>query len=302
MFYLRRVAAFFTALIAFFSALFNGGAGIYKQNHIFLDAPYGTHERQVYDLYLPKSASGETGLVLFLHPGGWVMGDKGSYRGDLPFWTEKGYAAAAMNYRFLSREDGVGMREILDDITAALAAMKKQAAKKGVALTKVVLAGGSAGAHLSLLYAYACRDEAPVEPAAAVSYCGPTMLWDEDFIFHNEFGNYDPAFMADLLSKLTKVEFTPETVEVALPALRIYSPITYVDENTVPTLLFHGMKDTVVPYRTAVALEETLTAYGVPHEMITYPESGHGLDDPACNEKARELFIQYVDAYLGAAA
>ena len=295
----RRIAAWFTALIAFFSAVFGGGAGIYRNNHVCLSLPYGAHERQVYDLYLPKSAEGETGLVLLLHAGGWVMGDKDAYRGELPFWTEKGYAAAAMNYRFLSREDGVGMREILDDITSALAAIKKEAAKKGVDITRVVLSGGSAGAHLSLLYAYSCMEEAPVKPVAAVSYCGPAVLWDEEFIFHNEFGNYDPAFMADLLSKLTKVEFTPETVDAALPALELYSPISHVNENTVPTLLFHGAKDTVVPYHTVAALEEKLTAYGVPHEMITYPESGHALDDPECSERARELFVRYVDTYLG---
>ena len=299
MLFFRRIAAFFAVLSAFISAVFSGGTEVYKKNYVYLDAPYGTHERQIYDMYLPKSAEGETGLVLFLHPGGWVAGDKDSYRGDFSFWTEKGYAAAAMNYRFLSREDGVGMREILDDITAALGAIKAEAAKKGADITKVVLAGGSAGAHLSLLYAYACQNEAPVKPVAAVSYCGPTMLWDEEFIFHNEFGNYDPAFLTDLLSKLTKVEFTPETVSVALPALEAYSPITYVDENTVPTLLFHGMKDTVVPYHTVAAMEEKLTQYGVPHEMISYPESGHALDDPACNDAARALFIQYVDTYLG---
>ena len=296
----KKIAAWFVTLFAFISAVFNGGAGIYKTNYVYLNEPYGTHARQIYDLYLPKSAKGETGLVLFLHPGGWVMGDKSGYRSDFPFWTEKGYAAAAMNYRFLSREDQVGMREILDDITSALAAIKDQAEKKGINITKVVLSGGSAGAHLSLLYAYSCQEEAPVKPVAAVSYCGPTMLWDEDFIFHNEFGNYDPAFLTDLLSKLTKVEFTPDTVDAAIPALELYSPITYVNADTVPTLLFYGMKDTVVPYHTAVALEEKLTQYGVPHEMVTYPESGHGLDDPACNEQARALFIQYVDTYLGA--
>ncbi|MBQ6066251.1 MAG: alpha/beta hydrolase [Clostridia bacterium] len=240
---LRKIAAWFTVLFAFFSAIFSGGAGLYKSNHFYLNEPYGAQERQIYDMYLPKSAKGETGLVLLLHAGGWVMGDKDAYRGELPFWTEKGYAAAAMNYRFLSREDGVGMREILDDITSALAAIKKQASKKGIDITKVVLSGGSAGAHLALLYAYSCMEEAPVKPVAAVSHCGPTMLWDEEFIFHNEFGNYDPAFMTDLLSKLTKVEFTPETVETALPALELYSPITHVNADTVPTLLFYGMQD-----------------------------------------------------------
>ena len=296
MFYLRRIAAFFTAIAAFFSALFGGGAALYKNNYIYLDAAYGRHERQVYDLYLPKSAKGETGLVLLIHGGAWIGGSKKSYRDELSFWAEKGYAAAAMNYRFLSREEGVGMRDILDDISAALQAIRSQAAKRGADITKTVLSGYSAGAHLSLLYAYACPNEAPVTPVAAVSYCGPTMLWDEEFIYNNAIG--DASYMADLLSMLTEVEFTPDTLDAAMPALRAYSPISYA-ENAVPTLLFHGVKDTIVPYHTVAALEEKLTRSGVTHEMVTYPESGHGLEDPACGEAARALFIQYVDTYLG---
>lgn len=296
----RKIAACFAVLIAFFCTLSSGKAQKYAQYHIWLNEPYGTHALETYDMYLPTSAKGETGLVLFVHSGGWISGSKNAYRHDFTFWADKGCAVAAIDYRLLSQAENVGMRDILDDITDALSAIKMTAAEKGADITKVVLSGSSAGGHLSLLYAYACQDEAPVKPVAAVSYCGPTMLWDDDFIFNNEFGNFDPAYMTGLLSMVTKVKITPDTVEAARPELEKYSPIAYVDEDTVPTLLFYGTEDTIVPYHTAVALEEKLTEYGVPHEMITYPESGHGLNDPECNKQARALFVQYVETYLGA--
>ena len=295
----NRIVAFISALIAVFSAFIHGNGDHYRKNYIYLDAAYGIHERQVFDMYLPKSADGNTGLILFLHPGGWVAGDKEVYQNELEYWSSQGYAAAAMNYRFISRDDKISMKDEMKDISLALAKMKKLASRKGIDLENVLLTGDSAGAHLALLYGYAMVDEAPIEPVAVVSYCGPTKLWDETFINHNSFGNFNPDFIADLLSALTGVDFTADNIEPALPALKLYSPITHVNENTVPTVLAYGVVDDCVPYSTGAELDAELTKYGVKHDFVTYPNSGHGLNnDPDCDALARSYFVEYVQKYL----
>ncbi len=81
---------------------------------IFLDEYYteAKTERQTYDLVFPKSASGELGLVLCIHGGGWVEGSKTAYTETLmQFVEERGYAAACMNYRYVSELSG--MRKFL---------------------------------------------------------------------------------------------------------------------------------------------------------------------------------------------
>jgi hypothetical protein len=50
-----------------------------KEDRVFLDQHYGSHERQVFDLWLPKSAK-KAPLVIYIHGGGFVMGSKDEIR------------------------------------------------------------------------------------------------------------------------------------------------------------------------------------------------------------------------------
>ena len=61
----------------------------------FYDLAYGDHERQIYDLALPAEGCG--GLILFLHGGAWIHGNKDYYRDEFDEWCGKGFAAAAIN-------------------------------------------------------------------------------------------------------------------------------------------------------------------------------------------------------------
>ena len=45
------------------------------------DEAYGEHERQKFDLAVPKDRSCH-GLILFIHGGAWIAGDKEGYRDD----------------------------------------------------------------------------------------------------------------------------------------------------------------------------------------------------------------------------
>ena len=50
-----------------------------RRGEVILDAKYGTHERQAFDLWLPKSLK-KTPLVVYIHGGGFVMGSKDEFR------------------------------------------------------------------------------------------------------------------------------------------------------------------------------------------------------------------------------
>ena len=93
--------------------------------------------------------------------------------------------------------------------------------------------------------------------------------------------------------------FTYEEKDKAKDALYAVSPIAYVDESTVPTIICHGMKDNVVPYSNALSIVEKLEQYGVAYDFISYSNSDHGLaNDPECAEKADKLIFEYADKYL----
>lgn len=291
----EKIIAFFMAIINFFMGLFGLGGQKYDCQ-TFFDMSYGTHERQIVDLFIPEGASGDLGLVLFIHGGAWIAGDKESYTGGMEYGaTSLGIATASVNYRYIS--DDVDILDILDDIDAALAEIKKKGNEVGVNINKVLLTGDSAGGHLSLLYAYARKDTAPVTPVAVVSNSGPTDLYDDNFYHNNALG--DTAAICDLMSKACGQKFTYETKESAKDALYSVSPVSYVRADCVPTVINHGNADSIVPFSNALTLDALLTQYGVEHVLNVYEGADHDLGkDDAAKERANELLFGYIDRFL----
>lgn len=291
----EKIIAFFMAIINFFLGLFGLG-GQEADCQKFFDMSYGIHERQVVDLFIPDDASGDLGLVLFIHGGAWIAGDKESYEGGMEYGaTELGIATASMNYRYISED--VDLLDVLDDIDAALAEIREKGNEVGVNINKVLLTGDSAGAHLSLLYAYARKNTAPVTPVAVVSNSGPTDLYDDNFYHNNALG--DKTVISDLMSKACGQKFTYETKESAKDALYSVSPVSYVSADCVPTVINHGNSDSIVPFSNALTLDALLTQYGVEHVLNVYEGADHDLGkDEAAKDRANELLFGYIDRFL----
>lgn len=295
-----RIKAFFAAIIMFFSVLFSGYGKYMTKDKIYLKQHYGEGERHGYVLALPKKFKGDTGLVICIHGGSWTVGDYTPYeRYVLELCKEKQVAAAAINYDYLSETTDAD--DILDDITQALRAIKKQGDAYGLNINRVIITGASAGAHLAMLYAYKMKDVSPVKPVAVVSFCGPADLkhpdfYSEDMELAKSMGG--PGKVYELISHLAGFDFTEENFDEAVPYLDACSPLTYVDGNTVPTIICHGEEDTVVPYENAVALDGKMTELGVEHVFVSFPDSGHACEDKASREKVFELADAYVDRFL----
>lgn len=260
----------------------------------FYDLAYGDHERQIYDLALPAEGCG--GLILFLHGGAWIHGNKDYYRDEFDEWCGKGFAAAAINYHYLAPD--AHMDTLIRDITAALGAIRAKAAECGVTLSRALLTGASAGGHLSLLYAYSMADEAPIRPVCVVDYCGPTLLTDEELLTGTP-SRYPPEEQwIELYSNLTGIPFRGENREEFLPELLRYSPVHYVSERTVPTIICHGQRDDVVPFSNATALRDALEANGVEYVFLPMPKAGHGLEQEEIFRESRMLFGMYAERFL----
>jgi dipeptidyl aminopeptidase/acylaminoacyl peptidase len=56
----------------------------------------------------------------------------------------------------------------------------------------------------------------------------------------------------------------------------LYSPLSYVGENTVPTVIFHGDRDKTVSVKQSHMLDKALTDKNVPHEFAILKNAGHG--------------------------
>lgn len=260
----------------------------------FEEVSYGTHERHTLNLYLPTGKE-SVGLVLMIHGGAWLGGDKSEFNSKLEELSKMGYAAAAVNYRYIS--DDVDLQDIMDDIQSAVDKIKSLGEENGTDINKMLLTGGSAGGHLSLLYAYSRDEVSAIKPSAVVSYCGPTDLSEDAYYFDNGLG--DENYVAQVLSWACGYDHTFETRALAKDALWEVSPLKYVDENTVPTVINHGMVDNIVPFSNAEKLRDALEKYGIKYDFNAYPNSGHGLYEDAENvATADRLFYEYIETYL----
>lgn len=266
----------------------------YEKYVKYTDVAYGDSARQKVDIAFPKGKTGEVGLILLIHGGGWRAGDKSGYEGSYDSWCgERGYVVAALNYRYAS--SNVHNEDILDDITLCLTKIKREGQARGVEIKKALLTGGSAGAHLSMQYAYTKANFAPIKPVAVASFAGPTDLLDENYYGDNPLVEEIIKMFTDLAG----VRFTAENLEIATPFLMQASPINYVTPSSAPTLICQGAKDEVVPKSNAESLAKKLAEKGVRHDLIIYPNSGHGLEsDPDCAALADELMAQYAAEYL----
>jgi arylformamidase len=106
---------------------------------------YGNAPLQNLDLWLPARA-GKAPLVVFVHGGGWSIGDKRTGTGakDAHF-TGNGYAYASINYRLVP---SVTPAEQADDVSAAIARLRRE---PGIDPDRIIVMGHSAGAHLAAL-------------------------------------------------------------------------------------------------------------------------------------------------------
>ena len=269
---------------------------------IFFKNEYYTseeNERHQYDLAFPKNASGDMGLVLCIHGGAWEEGRKDSYTNVLfQVCEEKGVAAACINYRYVSEK--VTFDGVLDDISSSLSAIKEKGQQYGINFNRVLLTGISAGGHLSLLYAYARKDTAPIKPACVVELCGPNDF--ENQLYYSADNSIDidhgAGHLRNIISNGIGFKIDMNDFDAARTAIKKYSPINYVDSQTVPTVFGHGEFDRIVPYQNAIDLDEKLTKYNIEHTFISFPNSGHGCEDKKSMSELMKLFFEYIDKYL----
>ena len=76
----------------------SGVTGMSEGILLFWDEAYGEHEKQRYDLALPRDHADRHGLILCVHGGAGIAGDKKSYAEEIEAWAGQGFAAAAVNY------------------------------------------------------------------------------------------------------------------------------------------------------------------------------------------------------------
>ncbi|HUK60699.1 MAG TPA: alpha/beta hydrolase [Stellaceae bacterium] len=116
------------------------------------NASYGGDPLQKLDLWRPvgKPAAGGAPIVLFVHGGGFVRGDKGDYDNIPAYFARHGMVGANMNYRLAPKAK---YPDATLDVGSAVQWLAANAARYGGDPKRIVVVGHSAGAAIVASYA-----------------------------------------------------------------------------------------------------------------------------------------------------
>ncbi|NML68706.1 prolyl oligopeptidase family serine peptidase [Chryseobacterium sp. RP-3-3] len=227
------------------------------------DIKYGSHERNVMDIYLPADRSPKTAFLINIHGGAWVQGDKKDNGKLSEYLLSQGIAVANLDYRYANLTD-THLPELLDDIDHVSKYLSSHAREWNTRKNGFSISGGSSGAHVSLMYAYTKNPQIKT----IIEMCGPVDFTDVQTLQYVKAAN-----LLDVLNKMSgnKVVWNPGD---AIPEAYVKtSPAKFV--NQIPTMIIHGDQDEVVPIQQAYILEKALKAKGVQYKLVIVPGAGH---------------------------
>lgn len=265
------------------------------------DLPYGEGAANRFDLYLPAARSkASCGLVVYLHAGGFTMGDKADDRDMLAWLCSKGYVAAGINYTL--RDEAHPEASVLtqsNEIKAAVPEVVAAAEEAGYSIDKMAVAGGSAGHCLAMIYAYRDGAEAPAPVVFTFGGVGPSSFYQEDW---GVFGlDQSDEACAELFSVMAGAEITAAQVADGsyLEKVKPIAAAEWVGHNPVPTVAAYGTHDRVQPFLASLRLKSALEENQVDHKYFEFPHSGHALqNDDALSRQWMEAIEEYLDKYM----
>lgn len=222
------------------------------------DFVYGhDSERQRFDFWKAESDK-PTPVVLMIHGGGWVGGDKSGYGygtgAVLKPFLDEGISVAAINYRFIAQamEQNVEppVKACLEDAARALQTIRSKAKEWNIDPNRVGATGSSAGACTSLWLAFHkdLADPQSDDPIArqstrltcaavrgAQTSLDPKEL--REWIPNAIYGGHAFGFAAPGRTRAQEFDLLIENREKVLPWIKEYSPIELADKTSPPIYL-----------------------------------------------------------------
>lgn len=230
---------------------------------ILSNEAYGPYHRNRMDVFLPVHRDSSTAIIMLIHGGAWIVGNKSDWPADvINGLLKESYAVSCINYRYASGD----FHRQMEDIRMATKYISAKSGQWKIAPGRLGIVGMSAGAHLTLLYAHAYDSAGCVR--AVVSLSGPTDL--RDTLLYQYLGHYSLGFVVKRFLGASQSE-NPKVYTDA-------SPIFHCSK--VPSLFINGQKDVLVPAMQAFRMHDTLIAYGVPSDTIYFANAGHNVFGP----------------------
>jgi len=236
----------------------------------------GAGRRHLLDVWHAKGHGDRAPVLLQIHGGGWVIGDKAQQ--GLPLMLQlaaRGWVCVAINYRLSPKAT---FPDHLVDCKLALAWIREHIGAYGGDPDFVIVTGGSAGGHLAALTALTANDpeyqvgfeSVDTTVQACVPFYPPTDLVD---LFR--FGREKASRIGDRFAKML-MGTTPASDP---DGWRNASPVAHVHEGAPAFFVVHGSADNLVPvHQTRAFVAELRAMSAAPVCYAEIPGASHAFE------------------------
>lgn len=240
---------------------------------------------QVIDLYLPPAThrrQGPSPVVLSIHGGAFMMGDRTWELTALPALREAGFAVASVEYR-LSGE--ATFPAAIRDVKSATAFLREQSVQWNLDPTFFAAWGRSAGGYLAAMLGVTSGSLTEFDVAGEDSHVSAVIDWYGP----SDFSLMDAQFAADPPTgdgppvQAHSVPGSPESRFLGAPLSEVpdvvarANPITYAAAAATlpPFFLATGTNDRLVPYQQTLILADALRAHGAEVLLRVLQDASH---------------------------
>lgn len=252
----------------------DGTAAVYK------DLRYGERsDKQALDLYIPCAGKAPYPLIVYIHGGGFIQGDKTRHLMAMLQGLRYGYALAAVNYRLA---DEAAYPAMVDDVAEGIRFLKAKASPYGLDPQRFLLWGETHGAFLACQIgiggpkgkldgaSFGHADDA-LRVAGVVDYWAPTSLEEHQHLekLLNK-GKKDPQY-------LEEIQFGAKGAELTALLQKSAHPLADVDGTEPPFYILHGAEDDAMPLAFSRSYQYALQAAKDDVSLEILPDTGHGL-------------------------
>ena len=128
-----------------------------KYNDIKYNLDAQPQKMNTLDIYVPQQISKPLPVMIYVHGGGWCIGDKARVHHKATLFTDEGYIFVSVNYRLspfpveLANKNRITFPDHPNDVGEAIAWLHKNIEKYNGDNQNFFLIGHSAGAHLVAL-------------------------------------------------------------------------------------------------------------------------------------------------------
>jgi len=271
----------------------------------YLDIPYATvSDAQKLDIYLPDAMDKPVPVIVAIHGGEFIRGDKGDRQVDpMKEGVHRGYAVVSLNYR-LSGE--AIFPAAIQDIKAAIRWIRANADKYNLNPDKIAVWGNSSGGHLVSL-AGTSGGVAELEDLslgnaefasnvqAVVDWYGPInfLKMDEQFTKSGKgVANHGEADSPESMFMGAKIGDVPDEVKKA-------NPETYISADDPAFFIQHGTLDRAIPTQQSINFYNKLVpVLGEENVTLNLLKGARHADPAFGTEENLDLVFTFLDKEL----